>query len=82
MTTIITELDKFGYNSIPMRMSKIYNIIGDIKSVEMYIHDILVLSKDYFSINIEHLRSIFISLRKVGIEINDKKCIFWFIDIN
>ena len=56
MTTVVTEFEKFRYNSLPMGMcasgdifqSKVYKLLGDIKGVKTYIDDILFLVKDIF----------------------------------
>ena len=65
--TIVTEFGKFKYNSLPMDMcatvnifqAKLYDLLGDIKSVKMYMDDILVLSKDIFKNHMEQLRIVF-----------------------
>ena len=54
MTMIVTEFGKFRYNRLPTDMyapgdilqSKVDELLGDIKGVETYIGDILVLIKD------------------------------------
>ena len=53
MTTIVTGFGKLRYNCFPMVMcdsGDIFqliseNLLGDIKGIKTYIHDILVLSK-------------------------------------
>ena len=61
MTTIVTEFGKFIYNCLPMSMcasvdilqAKVEYLPGDIKGVQTYINDILILSKDCFGNHIE-----------------------------
>ena len=67
MTTIVTGYGKFKYNRLPMGMSnsadilqsKVDDLISDIKSIKRYINDILFLSKESLSKNIEQPRIIF-----------------------
>ena len=61
--TIVIKFGKLIYNCLPMLMcalgdifqAKVEELLGDIKSVTMYINDILVLSKDCFRNHIEQL---------------------------
>ena len=84
MTAIVTEFWKFKYNCHPMVMcalgynfqSKVENLLGDIKGIETYINDIIVLSKDSFSNHMEKLRIIFGLLRAAGLKDNSPKCSF------
>ena len=66
MTKIVTEFGKFKYYCLPMGMCasggilqvKVYELLGNIKSVTMYIENILVLGKDSFEKYIEQLVTI------------------------
>ena len=51
-------------------------LLGDIEDVEIYINYILVLSKESFKNQIEHLRIIFVILRAAGLKVNAPKCSF------
>ena len=54
MTTIVTEIWKFGYNSPPMGMyasgyifeAKVDKLLGEIEGVKTYIDDIVILSQN------------------------------------
>ena len=67
MTKIVTEFGKFKYNSLPMGMCtlgdifqvKVDQLLYDIKYVKTHINDLLVLSKERLSKQIEQLRIIF-----------------------
>ena len=84
MTTIVTEFGKLRYNRLPMGMrtsggifqSKLDKLLGDIEGVKTYIDDILVLSKKSLEKNIEHLISIFVTLRAAGLKVNAPKYSF------
>ena len=49
---------------------------GDIKVINTYIYDILILSKDYFRNHIDQLRIIFGRLRAASLKVNAPKCSF------
>ena len=78
MTTIVNEFGKFRYNRLPMGMcalgdifqAKVYKLLGDIEGIKTYTDGLLVLSKDYFTKYIEHLRVIFGRLRTSGLKFN------------
>ena len=61
MMAIVTEFGKFRYNHIPMVMcasgviskSKVDQLLGDIEGIKIYINDILVLRKVFFTKHIE-----------------------------
>ena len=84
MTTIIIGFGKFRYNHLPMGMcasvnifqSKVNKLLGDIKGVQTYINDIIVLNKDCFKNYMEQLRIIFSRLRVEGLKYNAPKCSF------
>ena len=67
MPTIVTEFCKLRYNLLPMGIcasgyifqAKVNKLFNDIKGVKTFTYDILVLSKDCFTKNIEQLRIIF-----------------------
>ena len=71
MMTIVTDFGKFRYNSVPMGIcalcdifqEKVDKLLGNIEGVKTYIDDIIVLSKESFSNNIEQLRTIYFRLR-------------------
>ena len=89
ITTIVTEFRKFRYNCLPMGMcasgdifqSKVDNMLSDINFVKTYINDILVLSKDIISNNIEQLRIIYCILLSSGLKVNATRCSFGLKDI-
>ena len=88
-TTIVTEFGKFRYNYLPMGMcasgdilqAKVDELLGDIKGVNTYIDDILILSKDSFEDNIDKPRIIFCRLRYAGLKVNTPKYSFGLKDI-
>ena len=65
-TTIVTEFGKSRYNILPMVIcasgdtlqANVDEIIGDIEGVKIYIGDMLVLSKIWFTNQIEQLKVI------------------------
>ena len=87
--TIVIKFGKLIYNCLPMLMcalgdifqAKVEELLGDIKSVTIYINDILVLSKDCFRNHIEQLIIIFGILRTVGLKFNAPKCSFGLKEI-
>ena len=89
MTTIVTKFVKFGYNHLPMGMcasggifqAEVDYLIIDIKGVEMYTDDILVLSKVFFPKCMDHLRVFFDRLHRSVMEFNTLKCSFGLKDI-
>ena len=89
MTTIVNEFGKFRYNRLPMGMCasgdifqvKVDELLGDIRGINTYIDDILVLSKDCFGKHIEQLIMIFGGLRAAGLELSSPKCSFELKDI-
>ena len=89
MTTIVTEFGKFGYNHLPMGMcasggifqAKVDELLGDIKSAETHIDDILFLGNDSFENHIEQLRIIFGRLCAAGLKVNAPKWSFGLKDI-
>ena len=76
MTIIVTEFGKFRYNRLRMGMcasgyilqDKVDELPGDIEDVKIYINDILVLSKEILSKNIEQLRIVFSILHSAGLK--------------
>ena len=54
VTAIVTEFGKLRYHRLPIGMwawgdifqAKVYELIGDIKGIKIYIDDMLLLSKD------------------------------------
>ena len=89
MTTIVTGFFKFRYNRLHVGMcdsgdifqAKVDKILGDIEGVKTYINDILVLSKDSFENQIDHLRIIFGRLSATGLKVNAPKFSFGLKDI-
>ena len=81
MMTIVTECGKFRYNCLPMGIcssgdifqASVDDLLGDIEVVKTCIYYILVLSKEIFYNNIEHLRIIFGVLRTAGLRVNAPK---------
>ena len=84
MTTIVTEFGKFRYIFIPMGMCalggifqvKVDQLLGDIKVVETYIDNILVLSKEILSHYTEQQKIFFVILRAADLKVNYPKCSF------
>ena len=56
--------------------AKVDGLIGDTEVVKTYIDDILVLSKEKLSKQLEQLRIIFSRLRAAGLKYNAPKCSF------
>ena len=89
MTMIVNEFGKFSYNRLPMGMcasgdifqAKVDELLGDIEGVKTYIDDILVLSKYWFTKNIEQLRITFGRLHAAGFKFNAPKYSFGLKDI-
>ena len=77
MTTIVTEFGKFKYNSLPMGMcdsgdisqAKVNELLGDTKGIDIYINNILVLSKNSFYKQICQLRIIVGRLRAASLKV-------------
>ena len=61
--------------------SKVDETLGDIEGVKNYTYAILVLDKDSFEKNIEHLIIIFGRLRSAGLKVNEPKCSFGLKEI-
>ena len=61
--------------SVDIFQAKVDKLLSDIEFVEMYIDDILVLSKDNFENHIYQLRIIFCRLRAAGLKFNAPKWI-------
>ena len=88
-TTTSNEFSKFIYNSLLFGMcasvyisqEKVDKLLGEIKGVKTYINDILVLSKDILSNNIEQLRIIYCILLSLGLKVNATRCSFGLKDI-
>ena len=84
MTTIVTELEKFRYNRLPMGIyasgyiiqAKVYNILVDIDGLKTCIDDILVLRKEFLSKHTDQIRVIFSRLCYAGMKANAPKFIF------
>ena len=84
MMTIVTGFGKFKYISLPMDMcaleeilqAKVDEVLGDIKGVNTYINDILVLYQKSYSKQIEQLRIVFGELCSAGLKVNAPKCSF------
>ena len=70
------------YNSRYILQAKLDKLLGDIKGVKSYINDVLVLSKDILSKNIDHLIFIFDRLRFKGLKWNVHECRFGLKEIN
>ena len=81
MKKIVTEFGKVKYNRLPMGLwssgdifrAKVDKILGDIDGFKTNTNDILVLSKEILSKQIEQLRIIFGILRTAGLKINAPK---------
>ena len=86
---IVTEFGKCRFNPLPMGMcasggifkSKVDELLGNIEGFKTYIDDILVLSKEFFTKNIQQLRIIFGRLRASGLKVNAPKCFFGLKEI-
>ena len=89
VTTIVTEFGKFRYTCLPMGMvisgdlfqSKMYDLIGDIKGVRIYIDNILCIGKSSFAEHIKQLEEIFCRFLKAGLKVNAAKCSFGLREI-
>ena len=84
LTTIVTEFGNCRYNRVSMGIyassekikAKVDELLGDIKGVNKYFDNILVLGKGILSQHIYQLRVIFASLSASGLQFNATKCSF------
>ena len=83
-TTILMEFGKFQYSFLSIGMgisgdifqTKVKKLLGDIERVKAYIENIIVLDKGKFADHVGQLRFYFSRIRKSGLKIRSKKCIF------
>ena len=61
--------------------AKVNKILGDIKGLNAYIDDVLVLNKGTFAYHSEKIRICFPRTHKASLKINTKKCRFVLKDI-
>jgi len=85
LTTIVTEFGKYRYKRLPMGLScapdmfqsKINELLGDLDSVQAYIDDVLILTKDAsFEKHLEQVRVVLSHMQKAGLRINADKSSF------
>ena len=66
----------FGLKNAPSEFSRImYQILGDLPFIEIYIDDIFVHSKS-ISDHFEHLKELFSRLKRANLKLNPEKCEF------
>ena len=90
MCTIVTEFGKFRYKRLPMGVScspdifqaKIYELLGNIEGVKVYIDDILVIKRGSFDEHLKQLEEIFQRSQRAGIKMNAEKCRFGLNEID
>ena len=56
--------------------AKVDDLIGDEKSIKMYIHDVIILIKYRFEKHIKQIRIIFRKLNAASVKFNVPKCSF------
>ena len=86
---LLNEFGKIRYTCLPMGMvisgdifqAKVYDLIGDIEGVHMYIDDILCIGKGTIQEHLDQLEESFWRFSKAGLKVNAPKCSFGLKEI-